>query len=331
MHTNCKRWENLENLEYSSSFANESNYLADEIRNSNKPGHSGVRNRNHNRRSGSPNLNLRSNSPTNHHHKRRSPMRNPIDNGNNSNKLNEKESPLKDCNKQPIEEDLKDNNVEPNENMTNEKIERENEDELLASSDSENSDDDDGIDLFASEESESENEGRFKLSSSKIERKTNVPVVSFSELGKTTTAPADVLLRDLDELQTDTNPTHRRGGGGGGGGGGARRENDRHNRNRRDDRGNRYNRDRERDRENRDRERERDRRDRDRVRDRERESSKPKLNNSWKNSKNEDSRKKDEPAIETNGKGDRKLFKSTFTSVDNNKPKSKSPDAGKKT
>lgn len=289
---------------------------AKRFNNSTKPGHSGARNRNHNRRSGSPSLHRRSHSPANHH-KRRSPMRNTVQNGEGSNKLNEKES---ERNEQSMEEVPKDEN-ESNENMNNEKTEQDIEDGLLKSSDSENSDDDDndGIDLFASEESESENEGRFKLSSSKSERKTNAPVVSFSELGKTTTAPADVLMRDLDELQTDTNQTHRRAG--------ARRDNDRRNRNRRDDR--RYNRpDRERELRDRERERVRDRRDRDRVRDRERETSKPKSSSSWKSSKNDDSRKKDEPTNDANGKGDRKLFKPTFTSVDNNEPKSKSPDAG---
>lgn len=294
--------------------------------NSNKPSHNGPRNRNHNQRSGSPSTlqHRRSHSPANQH-KRRSPVKNHTENEDNSNKSNEKDVPV-ERNEQPIDDAPKN---ESNENATNEKTEQRTEDEeLVASSDSENSDDDnnDGIDLFASEESESENEGRFKLSSSTSERKKNAPVVSFSELGKTTTAPpAEVLLRDLDELQTNTNNTQRRGG--------ARRDNDRHNRNRRDDR--RYNRggDRDRenkDRENRDRERDRDRRDRDRGRDREHESSKPKSSGTWKNSKNEDSnRKKDEPANETNGKGDRKLIKTTVTPVDDKEPKSKSPDAGK--
>ncbi|XP_055304282.1 uncharacterized protein DDB_G0287625-like isoform X2 [Sitodiplosis mosellana] len=304
--------------------------------NSTKPGHGGARNRNHNRRSGSPSTLLqhrRSHSPANHH-KCRSPARNHVKNGPSSNKSNEKESQL-ERNDQPMEDVSKNNEIDSNEEMTNEKTKHEMEDELLASSDSENSDDDnnnDGIDLFASEESESENEGRFKLSSSKSERKLNVPVVSFSELGKTTTAPADVLLRDLDELQADANQAQRRGG--------ARRDNDRHNRNRRDDR--RFRRD-DRDnkeRENRDRERgergerDRDRRDRDRGRvdrEREHESSKPKSSGSWKNSKNEDSRKKDEPTNDTNGKGDRKLFKQTFTTVDDKEPKSRSPDAEKST
>lgn len=85
------------------------------------------------------------------------------------------------------------------------------ENELLASSGDEKSDSDgdesDGIDLFASEESESENEGRFKLSSTKTESKPSAPVVSFSELGKT--KPSTV-LRDLDELQADMVENRRR-------------------------------------------------------------------------------------------------------------------------
>lgn len=289
-------------------------------------GHNGARNRNyHNQRSGSPNRN--SHSP---HHRRRSPARKSDENGTTTNKHGnrlENEHPMEGTmNEKSIDNELN----ETNENTKKQKTEQEIEDELLASSDSEHSNNDDGIDLFASEESESENEGRFKSNSSKSERKAHVPRVSFADLGKTTTASADVLLRDLDELQTDGNSsTQRRGGIGG-----SRRDNDRNNRNhsRRDDR--RYNRDR--DRENRDRERDRDRngnRDRDRMRDRdrERESSKPKSSGSWKNSKNtDDTRKKDESVTETtNAKNDRKqtLFKSTFTSIEG-ESRTKTPDGG---
>lgn len=272
--------------------------------NGNRPGHGGVRNRNHNRRSGSPILNHnRPHSPHNHH-KRRSPARNTIGNGETSNKNAEKET-NSDRIEKPMDMDSgnKMNEHEPNENTAkDDKTEQEMEDELLASSDSEKSDDDnnDEIDLFASEESESENEGRFKLSSSKSERKANVPTVSFSELSKLTTAPAEVLLRDLDEMQTDTLHANRRGGG-------ARREN---NRNRRDDR--RFNRDRERENRDRNRDRERDR-DREKVRNRgrDRESSKTQTES-------------------TNAKNDRKptLFKSTVTSVDS-ETRTKTPDGGK--
>lgn len=276
----------------------------------NKPG--GARNRNYNRRS--PNLHRRSHSPPNNH-KRRSPTRNMAENGGTTSKNHGKEL-TSDGHEKPLQE-TKEN--ETNESGSKEKTNQNIENKLHASSDSENSDNDDGIDLFASEESESENEGRFKLSSSRSERKANVPVVSFSELGKATTAPADVLLRDLDELQTDTNNTQKRSGG--------RRENDRNRNSRRDDR--RFNRDR--DRENKDRNRDRENRGRieRRGRDREREieSGKPKSSGSFKYAKHEDSRKKDD--IDVDAKGDRKpnLFKQTFTSVDS-EHRTKTPDAG---
>lgn len=258
-------------------------------------------------------MNHRSHSPLNHN-KRRSPPRNTVVNGESS-KLPNKEANL-DQNGKQLETDSE---AKKPENEAKEKTMQQIEDELLQSSDSENSDSDnnDGIDLFASEESESENEGRFKLSSSKSERKANVPTVSFSELGKAAAAPADVLLRDLDELQTDTANSHRRGG--------PRRENDRNNRNRRDDR--RYNRDR--DRENRD--RERDRGDRNRDRGRERDESGKTRSGAWKSTKiADDTRKKDESTNEiTNAKSDRKpiLFKPTFTSIENEN-KTKTPDEG---
>lgn len=309
-------------------------------------GHNGARNRNHNRRSGSPTT---LNRNTSHSH-RSPPMRRMAavtagENGEQTmNKHAEKEqnfhkneqsiSPMKTTNENTVV-DNEPNDANVNVNIAKGKSEEEIENGLHASSDSENSDNDDGIDLFASEESESENEGRFKLSSGKSERKANVPRVSFFDLGKTTTAPADILLRDLDELQTDAHNSQRRGGGGGGG---SRRDNnDRNNRNhsRRDDRRSYNTVGRDRDRENKDRERDRDRnRDRDRLRERERESSKSKSSSSWKNSKNaDDSRsKKDESSKDetTNAKNDRKqtLFKSTFTSIEG-ETRTKTPDGGK--
>lgn len=53
----------------------------------------------------------------------------------------------------------------------------------------------DGLDLFASEESESENEGRFKLSSSSSNNKKSVPAPSFSKLGKSSE------VKELRELE----------------------------------------------------------------------------------------------------------------------------------
>lgn len=87
-----------------------------------------------------------------------------------------------------------------------EKTQEEIEDELLASSNDESDLDmdtiEDGLDLFASEESESENEGRFKLSSSN--NKKSVPAPSFSKLGKSSD------IKELRELE----PTSSRYGSG---------------------------------------------------------------------------------------------------------------------
>lgn len=217
----------------------------------------------------------------------------------------------------------------------NENSEEQLEKELLASdaenSDSDDDDDDsDGIDLFASEESESENEGRFK-SSSTTERKPNVPTVSFSELGKTKTAN---VLRDLDELQTDTLESGRRRGGGGGrrndggrigrnsggGGGGARRYNNRKFSDRNCDR-DRERKSREKDRERqKDKEREKDVRDRERERERE---DKDRSKDSSKRS-NTDARKHESDFDRSEEKTERKTTtsKSTTKSVESHRSKS---------
>lgn len=186
------------------------------------------------------------------------------------------------------------------------KTEQQIEDELLAStnderSDTESDNDDDGIDLFASEESESENEGRFKLSS----RQTEKPpaAVPFSKLGTIATTE----LRELEELRGDKATSASR-------------------KNRRDDR--------ERDREH-DRERHGSRNayrrepnerygGRKQVTDtknRDRES-----NRSWKGSKSDGRRKENDPE---SGEKERKpvMFKSTFQAVDN-ETRTKTPDAG---
>lgn len=64
---------------------------------------------------------------------------------------------------------------------------------------------DDGIDLFASEESESENEGRFKSNSSKNVRTNPAATVSFSKLGSATTSE----LGDLTDVKSDKASSHR--------------------------------------------------------------------------------------------------------------------------
>jgi len=58
---------------------------------------------------------------------------------------------------------------------------------------------DDGIDLFASEESESENEGRFKLSN-KTERSANVQAMSFTKLKESSTTSH---VRNLQDVVSD--------------------------------------------------------------------------------------------------------------------------------
>lgn len=79
------------------------------------------------------------------------------------------------------------------------------EDELLASDNDDDdllstTENDDGIDLFASEESESENEGRFKSgSSAKNERATTVSTVSFSKLGSASAST----VHDLNEVRSN--------------------------------------------------------------------------------------------------------------------------------
>lgn len=112
----------------------------------------------------------------------------------------------------------------PEKSVTHKEV-KEIEEDIQPSSDEE-SNNDDGIDLFASEESESENEGRFK-SSSKTERTTTAATLSFSQLGATN-AP---VVRDLNEVHSDKTSSSRKGREDIGGN---RRDRDRRNRNGRD-------------------------------------------------------------------------------------------------
>lgn len=184
--------------------------------NNSRQNNTNVRNRNYNtRRSTSPSMNRRNDSRTPPNQQKRTTSTKNEDES--TQKLAENESKSERIEDNKMNEDETSNKISETEttaNVPRQKTQQEIEDELLASERDDNSDsdddDDDGIDLFASEDSESENEGRFKLSSSKSERKTNVATVSFSELGKPAAPSADV-LRDLDEVQTDAGPSHRKG------------------------------------------------------------------------------------------------------------------------
>lgn len=97
--------------------------------------------------------------------------------------------------------------AEANDKTTTERTLKETEEEpQVSSDDDDDSNNDDGIDLFASEESESENEGRFKSSSNKTERTASIATLSFSKLG-TTNAP---VVRDLNEVRSDKPPSSSR-------------------------------------------------------------------------------------------------------------------------
>lgn len=102
------------------------------------------------------------------------------------------------------------NKIEKTDDVIVEKVECENgkptensiEKETSQSSDDDKSSDeneDDGIDLFASEESEWENEGTFKSNSSNNERSKTAATVSFSKLGNATTTT----LSDLNEVKPE--------------------------------------------------------------------------------------------------------------------------------
>lgn len=179
--------------------------------NNNRQNNTNARNRNFNtRRSASPPMNRRNDSRKPPNHQKRTISSKNVDELMKMSTENESKSERneeKEMNE--VEMSNKNSETETTTNVSREKTEQEIEDDNDRN-DNSDSEDDDGIDLFASEESESENEGRFKLSSSKSERKTNVATVSFSELGKTAAPSADV-LRDLDEVQTDAGPSHRKG------------------------------------------------------------------------------------------------------------------------
>lgn len=108
--------------------------------------------------------------------------------------------PMVEKNKTERTDDLATEKPEPENGKSTENIEN----EMSPSSDDDKSSDeneDDGIDLFASEESESENEGRFKSNSSKNVRSNTVATVSFSKLGNAATSA----LGDLNEVKSDKN------------------------------------------------------------------------------------------------------------------------------
>lgn len=112
----------------------------------------------------------------------------------------------------PMETEVVNTNLEPS-NATTSAVVQPNTDtkttnaiiEDTANESAESSDDDehaDEIDLFASEESESENEGRFK--SAKPERNPQLAAVSFSALvsGTLSTTKASAIGNNLDEIST---------------------------------------------------------------------------------------------------------------------------------
>lgn len=155
----------------------------------------------HNRKPNrSSNRNKRKLSPT---HRSPSPKRK-VDKSQNSHQQSTEEKknlPIVEKNKVEETDDVAtESKAEP----TNEKSTENNENEMSPSSDDDKSSDeneDDGIDLFASEESESENEGRFKSNSSKNVRSNTAATVSFSKLGNATTSA----LGDLNEVKSDKN------------------------------------------------------------------------------------------------------------------------------
>lgn len=156
------------------------------------PLHSRKRNRSSNR-------SKRKLTPT---HRSPSPKKK-VDKSQNSHQQNADEKktlPIVDKNKVEKTDDGATDKTEPANEKSTEIIEN----ETSPSSDDDKSSDeneDDGIDLFASEESESENEGRFKSNSSKNVRSNTVATVSFSKLGNAATSA----LGDLNELKSDKN------------------------------------------------------------------------------------------------------------------------------
>lgn len=251
----------------------------------------------------------RSGSPSNNPHRRSKSKTPPSAQAQQKtkpeNNADDKDAPKQEQSKATKKDESSDNRKTPaNESgKTDAKTEQQIEDELLAStndehSDSESDNDDDGIDLFASEESESENEGRFKLSS----RQTEKPpaAVPFSKLGIIATTE----LRELEELRGDKTSSGARKNGR------DERERDRErggtrNAYRREPNG-RYG----------------GRKPGTDTKNRDRDS-----NRSWKGSKS-DSRRKD-PDADGASEKDRKpiMFKSTFQAVDT-ETRTKTPDTG---
>ncbi|XP_037042091.1 serine/arginine repetitive matrix protein 2-like isoform X3 [Bradysia coprophila] len=113
--------------------------------------------------------------------------------------VDKKPSPTVEKNKTEKTTDTTTDKPEPTSEKSTESVEN----EMSASSDDDKSSDeeDDGIDLFASEESESENEGRFKSNSSKNARSNTAATVSFSKLGNATAST----LGELNEVKADRN------------------------------------------------------------------------------------------------------------------------------
>lgn len=277
-----------------------------------------VRNRNNTRRSMSPLNNQRPSSRTSPlHQKANSDKRQGENDANDKNQLTSHDHKITEGQSETTTND-KNSRIENDSNAIENKKEQKIEDDLLAStdddkSDSDNGNDDDGIDLFASEESESENEGRFKSHSGKSERTANVSTVPFSKLGTAVAAPAEI-LRDLDEVQSGNSSSFRK----------ENKERGDRDRDRNGPTRSGYRRDgrynsRKPGTDN------KDRRDRDRERDRDNNRNR---NSTWKNSKG-DIRKK-EIDLENNAEKERKptMFKSTFQAVDT-ETRNKTTDDGK--
>lgn len=253
-----------------------------------------------------PNNPRRSASPSNNSH-RRSKSRSPLSTQQNPKSENNTES--KDAAKQEqtkvakkVENPANDRKpVAPEPSKTEGKTEQEIEDELLASTNDEASDsgsdnDDDGIDLFASEESESENEGRFKLSSRQTEKPS--AAVSFSKLGTNATTE----LRELEEPRGDKATS-------------AMRKNGRDERERDRERGGSRNAYR------------RDPNGRYGGRKQELEPKTRDSNRPWKGSKTESRRKDLDAGVASEKERNPIMFKSTFHAVDP-ETRTKTPDAG---
>lgn len=131
----------------------------------------------------------KSKSPATHHH------------SDTGSKSEGKKVTSASINSNKIESSISNKDIAPHNELEHDKLSSTDDDDQNSTEDDDNNDED-GIDLFASEESESENEGRFKSSSKNTDNK-KIATLSYSKLSET------AVVSELKDMNANTNWNER--------------------------------------------------------------------------------------------------------------------------